>query len=326
MNLLFLRGREPANWRDSVFRDLETCDDMWTLLVAELADQSGGYAESWHEVGEWVARYRPNFVERWMHRYHLTTCTFKPDVVFVRGGFDFQINEAVRHAAAVKVYYGAGERVVPSANQPWDLVLADTEAQARRIQRRGYRAHLWIKPAAENVFRPVSGEKRYDVIYVANWNPSADKGHKFLLRALADYRVLHVGKYRRVWMRFFPRTTFSGWVSRPRLPELYASAKLAAVMTRGKDSCPRVVPEALACNCPVVVGRSTKLHPRYVTEQTGCWFGRDDFHTVLRAALARYDSFEPRAYYEQNLSLSASARDLLGAIRAAGFNGKHASL
>jgi len=183
LKLLFLRGQVPSDRpkEQIMFNDLLSNDDMWTWLAYELVNRTGGYGEVWFEKGDRLVKYTDNFVDRWVPRYSTTTCGFKPDVVFARGGFGFMLEEAKRHKGAFKIHYGAGKRVVPKyANEPWDLVLADTTKQMQAIRAKGYNAKLFVKPAAENVFFPVSSSKKYDIIYVANWNPNANKGHHFI--------------------------------------------------------------------------------------------------------------------------------------------------
>lgn len=320
MRLLFLRGQVPSdrNPREIMFDRLEDCDDVWIQLAYQLVKITGGYGEVWYEKGKRVTRYNHQLLERWTRSWATTACDFKPDVIFARGGFKIMRREAERHRGAYKIHYGAGQRVVPAPNHPWDLVLVDTLKQLDRARKNGYNAQMFIKPAADNVFYPRSAfNKKYDVIYVANWNPNADKGHRFLLPALREYRVLHVGYNRRGWSAKFPHTDFQGWVPRHQLPELYAQAKLAVIMTIGKDSCPRVIPEALACGCPVVIFRDTRIwHEMYVTAQTGTLFTKDSFLPTLNAALDDWRRYHPREYYEKHLSLPVAARHVISLMEA----------
>ena len=319
MKLLFLRGQVPSDrdYRQIVFDSLDQHDDVWVQLAYQLVKLTGGSGEVWYEKGERVTRYNDQLLERWTPRWETTECSFKPDVVFARGGFKIMRREALRHPGAYKIHYGAGQRVVPDAGQVWDLVLVDTLKQLNTARQRGYNAQLFIKPAADNVFHPSPPvSKKYDVVYVANWNPNANKGHRFLLPALHAHRVAHVGYSRRGWGAKFPRTDFLGWVPRHRLPEIYAQAKLAVIMTIGKDSCPRVIPEALACGCPILVFCNTRIwHEKYVTARTGALFTKESFPELLNTVLRDWRCYQPRAYYEQQLSLTVAARHLLGLIR-----------
>lgn len=318
MNLLFLRGQLPVDRpvAQITFSSLAENDDMWTHYAHEIVRLTGGRGELWYEKGKREVAYTPTFTERWVKRYASTTCAFQPDLVFARGGFDFMAVEARRHPNACKVYYGAGARAVPKAGGPWDLVLVDTPAQLAVARKRKYRAELFIKPAAENVFFPVTKAPQYDIIYVANYSKTANKGHSFILPALADHKFLHVGISRKKWRLAYPNGTFAGWVPRRQMAEHYASAKLAVVWTRGQDSCPRVVPEALACDCPVLIGCTTKLNfDLYVTPQSGRVFDKSSFAHTLRDMLNEHATFTPRQHYDSRLSLQRSAQELLDKCR-----------
>lgn len=319
MKLLFLRGHVPSDRPASqiTFDRLRDNDDVWTQLAAAMVSE-GDYGEIFYEKGNRVARYRDNFVERWVPRIQHHRPSFDPDVLFVRGGFPYQLAEAKRQPNAFKLYYGAGERTVPNGGQPWDLVLTDTLAQCDKARARGYRAEMWIKPAAENVFHPskMAVPKKYDVIYVANWNPNAYKGHDFVLPQLQGCRALHVGVCRSRWRQRFPHIEFTGREPRRLFPGFYALSKVAVIMTRGKDSAPRVVPEALACNCPILMATSTKLwHAKYITPETGRLFDRDNFNMVLTDMLNRWESFSPRRYYDANLSMACAVDHIRELIR-----------
>lgn len=295
-----------------MYDSLRTCDDMWTQFCGELINQFGGTGELWYEKGERVTRYRDTFIERWVPRYAKTKPKFKPDVIFSRGGFGFQRRYVDRFPEAFKIYYGAGERVVPKEGEPWDLVLSDTPKQMAKARARGYRAELFIKPAAENIFKPEPTEPRpFDVIYVANWNGNANKGHKFLLPALnaSGLKTLHVGIKRDGWPRKHKNITFMGWVPRRSLPSLYGQAKCAVVATVGKDSCPRVIPEALACDCPIAVSRGTQVwSEKYITDQTGMQFDKSDAISTISAISANSHLYSPRRYYDTHLALPIAAK------------------
>lgn len=321
MKLLFLRGQVPSDRpkEQIMFNDLFSNDDMWTWLAYELVQRTGGYGEIWFEKGDRVVKYTDNFVDRWVPRYISSKCGFEPDVVFARGGFGFMREAAKKYKNAFKIHYGAGKRVVPKFNdEPWDIVLADTAKQMRAIKDKGYTAKLFIKPASENIFFPVKSKKKYDVIYVANWNPNTNKGHRFILPAVRDVglRVLHVGVKRPGWDRKYPNVKFVGRVPRREIPELYAQSKVAIVRTVGKDSCPRVIPEAIACDCPILVDESTNFCSElYLGDGlAGRLTSKQTFTNDLNRMIKDYQSFQPALYYKKHLSMRASVDSLLSAI------------
>jgi len=318
MRLLFLRGQVPSDRPASqiTFNTLSENDDMWLQLANRLVTKTNGYGELWYEKGNRVVDYSDAFKERWVDRYAKTKCLFTPDVVFARGGFDFMTVEAARHKSAVKIYYGAGARAVPPAGGPWDLVFVDTLKQLMAAQNNGYCASLFVKPAADNVFMPMPAEKRYDVIFVANYSKHAYKGHTFVLDALKGVPFIHVGISRSKWAKTCPTGTFTGWVPRKELPLLYAQAKVAVIHTRGQDSCPRVVPEALACGCPILVSNSTRLNfDLYCPKNVGRVFDETTFSDDLDWALRNYNKLSPRNHYTNHLSIDRAVDNILNCLR-----------
>ncbi len=316
MKLLFLRGQVPSDRpkEQIMFDRLADCDDMWSQLASEIC--RGGYGEIWYEKGSRVTRYTNDFVERWVPRYRTSKISFSPNVVFARGGFPYMLAEAVKYADAFKIHYGAGQRIVPKKGQPWDLVLVDTVEQLDRAQRNGYHAELFIKPAADNIFKPKKMQRKYDIIHVANFNPNANKGHRFLFRRLKSYKVLQVGTPRPRWEHKWPNVNFRGWMPRKSLPALYGMAKIAVVVTMGKDSCPRVISEALACDCPVLVNVTTQLwYDKYITPETGRITCKATFEDDVAQMLKDWESFNAGAYYRRELSMSVAAARVRGLIR-----------
>jgi glycosyltransferase involved in cell wall biosynthesis len=314
VKLLFLRGQVPGDRpkEQIMFDRLEDNCDMWTHLAAELIHDND-YGEIWYEKGNRRVKYRENFVERWVERYASTKPTFTPTLLFARGGF--KMYDAVANALegkAVRVYYGAGGRAVPASERPYDIYLVDTEMQLKKAVARGLKAFLWAKPAAENIFSPVvrSGECPYDIIHVGNYNVNANKGHDFLFKRTPKLKVkvLSVGAVPLNVRKRYPHVDFRGWQPRKRLPGLYALAKVAMVCCPGKDSCPRVVPEALACDTPILLHDDTRVwRDKYLTSETGLSTRKSTFEQDLHHILKDWETYTPRAYYERELSLKQAA-------------------
>ncbi len=180
MNLLFLRGSVPKD-RDPnqiKFTNLVKCDDVWTQLASHMSKD--GFGEVWYWGGRREVVYRCNFVERWVSDYKKYKTSFKPDVVFARGGFPQYDTIFERFPKAFKIYYGAGRRFLPQSRfKNYDLILVDTPKQLARARKTfpKVRSELFIKPAADNIFQPCSATKDYDVIFSSNEHKSGIKGH-----------------------------------------------------------------------------------------------------------------------------------------------------
>jgi glycosyltransferase involved in cell wall biosynthesis len=96
---------------------------------------------------------------------------------------------------------------------------------------------------------------------------------------------------------------------------LYARAKVAVVACTDVDSCPRVIPESLACNCPLLVlDRVNFWHSKYITPQTGRLCNKDTYAKTLASMVENYQSFSPREYYCEHLSLDVAAKQVMAFI------------
>lgn len=310
MNLLFLRGQVPKD-RDPkqiMFDKIEDNCDMWTQLAAALS--VGGYGEVWYWGGKRKKRFRSDFVERWTPDFAKLKVKFHPDVIFARGGFSHYDSILKRYPNAFKIYYGAGKRFYPSKGfySNFQLILNDTPKQQAETLKKfpNIKTELWCKPAAENIFQPyISGYPEYDVIMIGNEHPKGFKGHNFALPLIADkFKVLQVGISSKKMRKKFSQVKFTGWVPRSQMPMLYASAKIAICVCTERDSCPRIIPESLACDTPILcLDRVRFWHEKYITAQSGRLVSKNNFLNVLIEMVNYVKDFNARFYYDNNLSM-----------------------
>lgn len=316
VKLLFLRGQVPQDRdpRQIMFDSLEECDDVWTQLAARIAKD--GYGEAWYWGGRRRVEYRDNFVERWLPSFGVSEHDFDPDVIFARGGFSEYDQVMHRHPGAFKVYYGAGRRFLPaSAFTDYDLILNDSPEQLEITKKKfpHIKSSLFVKPAAENIFRPEPSTKQYDVIFVGNEMAAGIKGHAFMLPRIPKHlKAVQVGIASKKIRRSYPNIHFTGWIPRDQIPAIYGKSKVAICGCDAIDSCPRVIPESLACGCPLLVLDSVKFwHQEYITSASGMTTSRDNFATTLSWMVENYSSFSPREHYCSNLSLDIAANGLM---------------
>lgn len=316
MKLLFLRGQVPQD-RDPkqiMFASLEECDDVWTQLAARLAE--GGYGEVWYWNGQRCVEYRNNFIERWMPDFGAAEHDFEPDIIFARGGFAEYDPILRRNPRAFKVYYGAGRRFLPtSAFTDYDLILNDSPEQLA-ITKKNFphiKSSLFIKPAAENIFRPVPGSKEYDVIFVGNEMTSGIKGHEFLLPRIPQHlKMVQIGIASKKLRQAYPHIHFTGWIPRRQIPLMYSKSKVAICGCDAIDSCPRVISEALACDCPVLILDGVRFWTdRYISESSGAVCPREKFTEKLLWMVENSDIFSPYDWYHSKLSISVAAKWIL---------------
>ncbi len=319
MNLLFLRGQVPRdrNPKQIMFDRLEDCDDVWTQLANHLSKD--GHGEVWYWGGKRKVVYRDNFIERWMPDYKKHKPTFSPDVVFSRGGFPQYDVVLERHPKAYRIYYGAGRRFLPQSSfRKYNLILVDTPKQLKRARNNfpKIRSELFIKPAADNIFKPHEEEKEYDVIFSSNEHKAGIKGHNFILPQFPnDLKMIQTGIVSPKLRVQYPNVEFTGWIPRRKLPALYSKSRIAVVCCADVDSCPRVIPEALACGCPLLILDSVNLwHDKYINDQTGRKVSRRDFFMEMRDMIDTHTEYSPYNYYRENLSLEKAAEHIKGII------------
>jgi len=89
------------------------------------------------------------------------------------------------------------------------------------------------------------------------------------------------------------------------------------------DSCPRVIPEMLACGIPIVVLSGVRFwrgkYIKSITDSsskyaTGELTSKSAFWTLVRHVLANVDNYNPRKYYKENLSLEHAGKFIRGKI------------
>lgn len=299
-----------------MFDNLSDCDCMWTQLARSITGD--GYGEVWYWNGKRHVCYDKHFHERWLPSFKKTNPSFEPDVIFARGGFPEYDPILRQNTKAFKIYYGAGKRFMPQTKfTDFNLILFDTSKQQQAAKRAfpKSRVEMFIKPAADNVFKPISIEKQYDIIFVGNEPKKGGfKGHDFAFSNIPHhYKVLCVGMVSKQLRKKFPHIEFTGWIPRKEIPLKYAISKIAVVAADGRDSCPRVIPESLACNCPLLVLDGVDFwHEKYITPQTGRLTTRKSFTEDVIQMLDDYfnTNWLPAEYYQQNLSLRCAANHI----------------
>ena len=327
MNFLMLRGEVPRdrNPQEIVFDRLEDVDDTWTQLFYGLLGEDDR-GELWYWGGKRKKKFTPNFIERWVPSFDTYRDDFVPDVIFCRGGFPQYHSVLKRFPNAIKVYYGAGRRFLPIKGfKDYDLLLVDSPTQlkiAREVHPE-IKSTVFIKPAPDNLFYPIEGvEKRFDICFPA-CGRTTRKGHDFVYSTIPSHlKTLNLG---------FPSpkvsppsNVVSKRVLKDKIPKLMQKCKvgiIASVKGQGLrglswDSCPRTIPELLACGLPIVVLDELEFWvDKYITPMTGRLADRDNYWEVVQDVLDNVDKYDPRTYYENNLTINHAAEFLRERIK-----------
>lgn len=314
MNLLMLRGQVPTD-RDPneiVFDRLEDMDDMWTLLFHSLLhDDDKG--ELWYWGGSREKKFKHNFIERWVPDYASYKTSFIPDVIFCRGGFPQYHLVLKKYPGAIKIYYGAGRRFLPQPGfTDYDIILQDSPEQLKISNNKFPKAlsTLFIKPAADNIFYPTNVDKEFDICFPANGKQTF-KGHDFVYSTVPSHlKVLNLGNKSRI---IPPQNVTSYRVLRPQMRENIVKCKIGIVAANSNiDSCPRVIPEMLACGLPIVVRAGTRFWvDKYIKSAYSGEVANDsNFWDTVKHVLNNINDYRPAEYYKNNLSLKVSGEFL----------------
>jgi len=318
LNFLMLRGQVPRdrNPDEIVFDKLEEVDDMWTMLFYNLLRERD-VGELWYWGDKREKKFTYNFTERWVMNFKKYKTDFVADVIFCRGGFPEYHSVLKRFPDAIKIYYGAGRRFLPQKGfRDYDIILQDSEEQKTICEKKFPNASvsLFKKPAADNIFYPHNVKKKYDICFPANGS-QAFKGHDFVYStAPKDLKILNLGNSSNIKK---PKNVESYRVLRTEMAKNISMCRMGIVATRGNiDSCPRVIPEMLACDLPIVVLDRVRFWKGMYIESltssrsslsTGELADTENFWALVKFVLENTELYSPRKYYDMHLSLKESA-------------------
>lgn len=328
MNFLMLRGQVPRdrNPKEIVFNHIVDCDDMWTqLFFTMIGDEHFG--ELWYWGGTREHEFTSYFVERWVPNFVTYKTDFVPDVIFCRGGFKEYHSVLERYPKAIKIYYGAGRRFLPQPEfSDYDIILQDSPEQVKECQKKFPKplTTLFIKPAADNIFYPENNIKEYDICFPANGTQSF-KGHKFIYSTIPpNVKLLNLGNNPKKFK--YPSNVTSYRSLKSQMPVEISKCKVGIVAVESKiDSCPRVIPEMLACGLPIVVLKGVRFwQDKYIKSvfdsssylSTGEMADKNNFWDVVDWVLKNYKKYKSRKYYEKCLSLRSAANFIIEKINS----------
>jgi len=324
MNIIFLRGSVPPKNEypeKLLYDDIETCNDVWTQLFYYLTEKFSAKAELIYQncygiMTSFVVS--PFFTEMKVPKLKKYTSDFYPDLIVCRGGFDYYEPFIKKYPKAKKIYYGAGIRYYPEGYNKYDLFLVDSPKQKKKIENKGRRAELFIKPAAM-LFKPKNVKKEYDICFIANGTQRGIKRHELFLQSFAGskYKILNLGniskKLVKLAQQLSVNITWGDWSFRKYLPPKISQCRVGVCCSTNYDSCPRVIPEYLACGLPVVATNNINFwHEKYITPETGLLVEEDGLKKGVKKVLCRnYDAY---LYYKNNLCLDKASEYLYDLI------------
>jgi len=323
MNFLMLRGQVPRDRdpKEIVFDHIGQVDDVWTHLFFAMVKPEDE-AELWYWGGTRKHKFAKNFTERWVPSFETYSSNFCPDIIFCRGGFPEYHHVLKRFPFAIKIYYGAGHRFLPQPGfRDYDVILQDSPEQVEICKQAFPHAltTLFIKPAADNIFYPIeTEEKEFEVCFPANGTQSF-KGHNFVYATAPKYlKILNLGLPSRVQE---PNNVTSFRVLRSDMAAHIARCKVGIVAVESEiDSCPRVIPEMLACGIPIVVLDTVRFwKDKYIESvyssrcpyATGELATPENFWSKVESVLRNLHLYNPAKYYNLYLTLDKAAQFIM---------------
>jgi glycosyltransferase involved in cell wall biosynthesis len=326
LNFIFLRGSVPPSNEHPeklYYTDIEKCEDVWTQLFFYLCKKMNANGELLYQGGNRKFVVNGFFKEKWVPVLASYKPKFYPDLIICRGGFDYYDFFVSNFPKSKKVYYGAGKRYFYSPNsrvKNYDLFLVDSKRQLDFIRSHNKNVSLFIKPAAL-LFKPHKVEKKYDICFIANASQAKIKRHSLLIETFSNskYKILNLGNKDgsliKLAKKLNTNVTWNGWSLRRDLPKKISACKVGICCSTNYDSCPRILPEMLCCDIPIVVTDNVNFwKEKYINEKTGIITKEKNILSSVDYVLSKYEQFHPREYYDNNLSIEKSVNHLVGLI------------
>ena len=324
MRAIFLRGAVPPTHEHPeklLYNTIDECEDVWTQLFHTFLVRTGSNGELLYQGQKKIFNVDNFLTEVWTGSFKEYIPKFEPDVIISRGGFEYYDDLIKRFPKTRKVYYGAGTRFFPQTKfKDYDLVLVDSERQLEKVRSMGWNAEYLLKPAAR-LFIPSSVEKKFDICFMSNNVVPDMKGLALLISSLKDsklsMRVIGKGskQFEKMAKTAGVRVDLNDWVFRKDLPDIISSCRVGVCPSTEIDSCPRVIPEFLACGLPVVVTSDVHFWKElYMTKETGNIAEKTHIVSAVKNLL-KSETLRPREYYEEHLSVEKAADRLAEQVR-----------
>ena len=327
---LMLRG----SWDERTQKSIETKDDLWLSLFEEMVNINKGVGaiyfkdKKYYETPFEFDYYKS--IDIWRGAELGNDSAGDWDYIFSRGSFQWQADILRKFPNAYKIKYSAGRRIFPEPDINYSLILCDSDNQKQQILQRypKARVELFIKPAAWH-FKPIECKKEYDICFIAKHQQAHFKGTKWVYETVPrDLKVLHLGGDGSLNP---PPNVTCKQVGRIDIPAEISRCKVGIVPYWNQiDSCPRIIPEMLACGLPLIIADELNFWEekyRYgYYEGSGLgWFinltvsSKETFWQLACYELAKQKyrtgvDENMTDYYQKNLSIPIAAKYIKGLI------------
>lgn len=244
------------------------------------------------------------FIQRWVSNFSETLKYPSPEISFWRGGFkeyDVVTKQKPDHFG-IKLYLGAGHRIVPQWGGKYDYILMED----KRDFRHDFNCKPFYKTASPKIFHTMSWilnghpvEKNYDICWPCNFAQIRQKGQEDFIRAISQseflksLKIAHCGNKKNVGGRICKKfgvtnIEFHGELSRPRMNNLLNYSKFGLNNSNRIDGCPRVSTEILMSSQPLLIRNETRLLP-YFKRFGVVEFNMSNIAKKIEEAMTNYD-------------------------------------
>jgi hypothetical protein len=239
------------------------------------------------------------FIQKWAKNFNETFDYSKPEISFFRGGFqeyDKVTKEKPQHFG-LKLYLGAGRRIVSQWNGKYDVYLMED----RRDFRKDRTCKPFYKTASDRIFKPLNMKKDYDICWPCNFVQINYKGQEDFIRAisndkfLSSLNIVHCGnkpaKGKNLCQKYnVTNIEFVGDQNRPNLNLYLNRSKFGLNNSNQNDGCPRVSTEILMSGTPLLVRNEVRLLPYF--KRSGVQeFDITNIGQKIKVAIDAYDEY-----------------------------------
>ena len=216
------------------------------------------------------------YIQRWVKNFKETFDYPKPTISFFRGGFR-QYDEITRikpKHLGLKLYLGAGKRIVPQWNGVYDYILVEDERDFLSDRK----CLPFFKTASPHIFKPTNQKTiEWDICWPCNFGQYRYKGQEFFIdlisknKNLQKLKIIHFGNKPEMGKQLCDKYKikniyFAGPVDRPTLNNYLNKSKFGLNVSNLQDGCPRISTEILMSGTPLIIKDTVRLLNYFKTE------------------------------------------------------------
>jgi hypothetical protein len=209
------------------------------------------------------------YIQKWVNNFSETLSYPSPEISFWRGGFKVydQVTKQKPKHFGLKLYLGAGRRILPQWGGKYDVFLMEDEDDFLEDKK----CLPFYKTASPYIFHPIyDSEKEWDICWPCNFTQLKFKGQEEFIKlisrrpALKKYKIIHCGNKpgvgRGLCRKYNVKNIdFLGHIDRPKLNKVLNQSKFGLNLSNLLDGCPRVSTEVLMSGTPLFIKDTVRL-------------------------------------------------------------------